>query len=449
MTFQDFNFHPDLIEGLLAMNYTKPTPIQEQAIPQIMAGRDLIACAQTGTGKTAAYLLPILHKIVNTDHRHLNTLIIAPTRELALQIDQQIEALAYFINVSSITVYGGGSGIVWEQQKKALKLGVDVVIATPGRLISMLQVGDVNLKYLEHLVLDEADRMLDMGFYDDIVRIISYLPADRQTVLFSATMPPKIRALANQILDKPVEINIALSKPAEGILQQAYMVYDQQKLGLIKDLLKGTAYKSVIIFCSTKETVKRLYNELKRTMDSVRAFHSDLEQDEREDIMRNFKNKQLQILVGTDILSRGIDVEGIDLVINYDVPPDGEDYIHRIGRTARAESTGTAITFINDNDQRRFQSIEKLIGREVPKIPLPTFLGEGPIYQPEQRRSAPTGFNKGRTGGGGNRSGGSGPRHGGGGNKSGGGPRHGSGGNRHGGNRGGGNSNSSGTPPQA
>jgi ATP-dependent RNA helicase RhlE len=422
MTFQDFNFHPDLIEGLLAMNYTKPTPIQEQAIPVILEGRDLIACAQTGTGKTAAYLLPLLHKIVNTDHRHLNTLIIAPTRELALQIDQQIEALAYFINVSSITVYGGGSGVVWEQQKKAMKLGADVVIATPGRLISMLTVGDVNLKYLEHLVLDEADRMLDMGFYDDIVRIISYLPEDRQTLLFSATMPPKIRALANQILDKPVEINIALSKPAEGILQQAYMVYDNQKLGLIKDLLKDASYTSIIVFCSTKETVKRLFNELKRTMTSVRAFHSDLEQDEREDIMRNFKNKQLQMLVGTDILSRGIDVEGISLVINYDVPPDGEDYIHRIGRTARAESTGTAITFINNNDMRRFSDIERLIGREVPKIALPASLGEGPAYQPDARRGDSRGsFHKKKSGGGGHHKGGGGPHKGGGSHRSGGG----------------------------
>jgi superfamily II DNA/RNA helicase len=423
MTFQDFNFHPDLIEGLNSMNYTKPTPIQEQAIPQIMAGRDLIACAQTGTGKTAAYLLPILHNIVNADHRHLNTLVIAPTRELALQIDQQIEALAYFINVSSITVYGGGSGIVWEQQKKALKLGVDMVIATPGRLISMLTVGDVNLKFLEHLVLDEADRMLDMGFYDDIVRIISYLPEDRQTLLFSATMPPKIRSLAKQILNNPVEINIALSKPAEGILQQAYVVYDQQKFGLLRHIFKETEYKSVIIFCSRKETVKKLANELKRVIPSLQAFHSDLEQEQREEIMRNFKNKNLQVLVGTDILSRGIDVEGIDLVINYDVPPDGEDYVHRIGRTARAESTGTAITFINPMDMQRFGGIEKLIGREVPKIALPVSLGEPPIYNPDQRRSSGGGgFNKGRSGGG-QRQGGGGHKGSGGGNKGGGGHR--------------------------
>lgn len=424
MTFHDFNFNPDLVEGLSAMGYSKPTPIQEQSIPVILHDRDLIACAQTGTGKTAAYLLPILHKIINSEHRHLNTLVIAPTRELALQIDQQIEALGYFINVSSITVYGGGSGVVWEQQKRAMQLGTDIVIATPGRLLSMLNVGDINFKHLEHLVLDEADRMLDMGFYDDIVRIISYLPEDRQTILFSATMPPKIRALANQILKDPAEINIAISKPAEGILQMAYMTYDQQKFGLLKHIFQEKEYKSVIIFCSRKETVKRLANELKRIIPSLHAFHSDLEQEQREEIMRNFKNKQLQVLVGTDILSRGIDVTGIDLVINYDVPPDGEDYIHRIGRTARAETTGTAITLINEMDQQRFASIERLIGREIPKTIIPAALGEGPAYTPGIRRSG--GGNNGRGGGkpqqkrhGGNKhshSGGGQQRHGGGGN---------------------------------
>ena len=341
--------------------------------------------------------------------------------------------------MSSITVYGGGSGIVWEQQKKALKLGVDVVIATPGRLISMLTVGDVNLKYLEHLVLDEADRMLDMGFYDDIVRIISYLPTDRQTLLFSATMPPKIRALANQILNNPVEISIAISKPAEGILQQAYVVYDQQKFGLLRHIFNETQYKSVIIFCSRKETVKKLANELKRIIPSLAAFHSDLEQEQREDIMRNFKNKNLQVLVGTDILSRGIDVDGIDLVINYDVPPDGEDYVHRIGRTARAETTGTAITFINPMDMQRFGGIERLIGREVPKIALPVSLGEAPAYEPDQRRSGGGGFNKSRGGGGGHHKGGGGNKHSG--------PRHGGGGHKSGGNRGGGHSG--GAPKQS
>ena len=418
MTFQDFNFNSDLVDGLMAMGYTKPTPIQEQAIPVILHDRDLIACAQTGTGKTAAYLLPILHKIHNAEHSHLNTLIIAPTRELALQIDQQIEALGYFINVSSITVYGGGTGVAWEQQKKAMQLGADIVIATPGRLISMLNVGDINLKHLEHLVLDEADRMLDMGFYDDIVRIISYLPEDRQTLLFSATMPPKIRSLANQILKDPAEISIAISKPAEGILQQAYMTYDNQKFGLIQHIFKETQYKSVIIFCSRKETVKKLAADLKRIIPSLAAFHSDLEQEQREEIMRNFKNKQLQVLVGTDILSRGIDVDGIDLVINFNVPPDGEDYVHRIGRTARAESTGTAITFINPEDMQRFAGIERLIGREVPKILIPASLGEGPSYQPELRRPGGGGRSSGgNRGGSGNRNagGGGGNHHGGGG----------------------------------
>jgi ATP-dependent RNA helicase RhlE len=406
MTFQDFNFHADLVEGLSAMGYTKPTPIQTQAIPEILANKDLIACAQTGTGKTAAYLLPILHKIHSAEHSHLNTLIIAPTRELALQIDQQIEALGYFISVSSISVYGGGTGIVWEQQKKAMQLGADVVIATPGRLISMLTVGEVNFKHLQHLVLDEADRMLDMGFYEDIVRIIGYLPADRQTLLFSATMPPKIRALAQKILKNPVEISIAISKPAEGILQQAYLTYDTQKLGLLKHIFSQTTYKSVIIFCSTKENVKKLYNELRRTIPSIKAFHSDLVQEEREEIMRNFKNKQIQILVGTDILSRGLDVEGIDLVINYDVPPDAEDYIHRIGRTARAETTGTAITFISPNDMSRFGEIERLIGKETPKIALPAALGDSPEYTPHIRRSRTPSHSKGKPSGGGHHKGG-------------------------------------------
>jgi superfamily II DNA/RNA helicase len=389
MTFADFNFDPQLFDGLQSMGYKEPTPIQAQAIPVIMQGKDLIACAQTGTGKTAAYLLPLLNKITTTEIRHLNTLIIAPTRELALQIDQQIEALGYFINVSSIAVYGGGDGMAWVQQKKALEMGADIIIATPGRLMSMLSGGDIKLDHLQHLVLDEADRMLDMGFNEDIMRIISYLPAHRQTLLFSATMPPKIRTLANKILKEPEQINIAISKPAEGILQQAYMVHDHQKLALVKHIFEQTKYNTVIIFCSTKENVKKLFSQLERTGISVKAFHSDLDQAQREEIMRAFKNRQIQVIVGTDILSRGIDVEGIDLVMNYDVPPDAEDYIHRIGRTARAATTGTAITFISDNDQRRFADIEKLIGREIEKQTIPAELGEGPVYEPFKKRSAP------------------------------------------------------------
>lgn len=388
MTFNDFNFDSKLLEGLDAMNFNKPTPIQEQAIPIILSNKDLIACAQTGTGKTAAYVLPILNKIIKAEHRHLNTLIIAPTRELAQQIDQQIEGFSYFLGVSSIPVYGGGDGATWDQQKKAMKEGADIIIATPGRLIAQLTSGSMNLDHLQHLILDEADRMLDMGFNDDIVRIINYLPKKRQTLLFSATMPPKIRALASKILTEPEQVNIAISKPAEGILQQAYVVYDNQKVGLLKHILKEGAFKSVIIFASTKENVKNLYRELKSAGLSLQAFHSDLEQEERETILRAFKSRQLKILIGTDILSRGIDVEGIDLVVNFDAPPDPEDYIHRIGRTARAETTGTAITFINDKDQPKFFRIESLIGKDIPKMPIPAQFGEGPLYQPEVKKKS-------------------------------------------------------------
>lgn len=389
MSFSDFNFDPKLQEGLDSMGYEKPTPIQEQAIPIILENRDIIACAQTGTGKTAAYILPVLHKIIHADHRHLNTLIIAPTRELAQQIDQQIEGFAYFTGVSSIPVYGGGDGATWDVQRKALEQGADIVIATPGRLIALLAGGTVIFDHLKHLILDEADRMLDMGFYDDIVKIISYLPKQRQTLLFSATMPPRIRQLANKILDHPTEINIAVAKPAAGILQQAYMVYDAQKPALLSFLLKTHNWQSVIIFASTKELVKKLGSQYQRSGLQVRAFHSDLEQAEREDILRAFKSRQLNILIGTDVLSRGIDVEGISAVINYDVPPDPEDYVHRVGRTARAETTGTAITFINERDQRRFFTIETLIGAQIPKLDLPGSLGPGPNYQPEERPKKP------------------------------------------------------------
>ena len=364
-----------------------PTPIQEQAIPVILQQKDLIACAQTGTGKTAAYLLPILNRIIHTEKRHLNTLIIAPTRELAQQIDQQIEGFGYFLSVSSISIYGGGDGATWDQQRKALEEGADIIIATPGRLIALLATGKIILDHLEHLVLDEADRMLDMGFYDDIVKIINYLPKKRQTVLFSATMPPKIRVLANKILNQPVEINISIAKPAAGILQQAYVVYDEQKGALIKHVLKNHPWNSVLIFASTKENVKKLDAAFQRAGLAAKAFHSDLDQPEREQILRAFKNKQINMIIGTDVLSRGIDVEGISLVINFDVPPDPEDYVHRVGRTARAETTGTAITFINEKDQRKFLSIENLIGETIEKLSLPTAVGEGPIYQPHHKNN--------------------------------------------------------------
>jgi superfamily II DNA/RNA helicase len=395
LTFDDFYFDYGLMDALDAMGFNKPTPIQEKAIPVILEHKDLIACAQTGTGKTAAYVLPILNKIAESDHSHLNTLILAPTRELAMQIDQQVQGFSYYIQVSSIPIYGGGDGATWEQQKKALKHGADIIIATPGRLISQLASGDINFTKLEHLVLDEADRMLDMGFYDDIVKIISYLPKDRQTLLFSATMPPKIRTLAAKILYKPEEISISISKPAAGIDQQAYMTYDAQKIPLLGEIFKGTSYQSVIIFAGTKEKVKSLQFELKKIGLKAKSFHSDLEQKEREELMNDFRSRKVQVLIGTDILSRGIDVDGIDLVVNFDVPPDPEDYVHRIGRTARAESKGTAITFINEKDQRRFHAIEGLIEREIPKTPLPAGLGAAPIYSPRTSRPEPNRrFNK-------------------------------------------------------
>lgn len=385
MKFEDFNFVSSLQEGLDTMGFTKPTPIQQEAIPHILAGKDIIACAQTGTGKTASYLLPLLHKIEEEDKSVIDTLILSPTRELALQIDQQIMGLAYFTGCTSIAVYGGGDGFSYEQQKRSLTDGVNIIVATPGRLIAHLTSGTIELKHLKHLVLDEADRMMDMGFYEDIVRIISYLPEKRQNLLFSATMPPKIRNLSKKILINPVEVNIAISKPSEGILQQAYLVFDEQKNDLLISILSNADYKSVIIFASRKEIVKKLNSSLNRKGIASEAFHSDLDQDAREDIMVRFRGKSLSILIGTDVISRGIDVVGISLVVNYDVPPDPEDYIHRIGRTARAETTGTAITFINDKDQFKFGRIEELIGKEIPKIALPEGYAAGPEYKPTVR----------------------------------------------------------------
>ncbi|TQM48905.1 superfamily II DNA/RNA helicase [Arcticibacter tournemirensis] len=382
MTFQDFNFDEQLLEGVLSMGYREATPIQQQAIPLILEGKDLIACAQTGTGKTASYLLPVLNNISKTEKKHTHTLILAPTRELAQQIDQQVEGLGYFTGISSVAVYGGGDGIIYAQQQRAMKEGVEIIIATPGRLIAHLNSGTVKTEHLKCLILDEADRMLDMGFLDDIMRIISFLPKKRQTLLFSATMPPKIRTLAKSVLHDPAQINLAVSQPAAGIDQQVYKVHDEQKIPLLRILLQQKEYKSVIIFASTKEKVKTLYKALKETKIQVKAFHSDLEQAEREEIMLAFRNRQLQVLIGTDVISRGIDIEGISLVVNFDAPADAEDYIHRIGRTARAETTGTAITLVNERDQRKLQNIEALIGRSVPIMQLPAEIGEQAVFRP-------------------------------------------------------------------
>ena len=372
MNFTDFNLNPVLQEGLTSMGFDTPTPIQEQAIPMILEGKDLIACAQTGTGKTAAYLLPILH-LLTERHVGLNSfkcLIIVPTRELAMQIDQQVEGFAYFCPISSVSVYGGGEGSLWDVQRNALTEGVEIVIATPGRLISHLSMGYVNTSELDYLILDEADRMLDMGFADDIIRIIKLLPEKRQTLLFSATMPDKIRQLANKILVNPVQISLAVSKPAEGITQAAYLIEDSNKINLIKDLLKDKVDTNALIFSSKKTHVKEIERELRKLGLSVAAIHSDLEQREREQTLLDFKNKKTQILVGTDVISRGIDIVGISLVLNYDVPGDVEDYIHRIGRTARAETTGVALTFVNHADRGKFHRIEQFLGNPIFKIPL-------------------------------------------------------------------------------
>jgi len=383
LTFDDFYLEYELLDGLDSMGFNQATPIQELAIPIILDNKDLIACAQTGTGKTAAYLLPILNKIILSKHKGVNTLILVPTRELAVQIDQQLQGFSYFINVSSTAIYGGGDGMSYEQQKKALIKGADIIIATPGRLISQLISGEINFEGLQHLVLDEADKMLDMGFYDDLIKIINRLPINRQTLLFSATMPQKIRQLTGKILNNPAQINIAISKPAEGIEQIAYLCYDGQKNQVLELILSENKFESMIIFASTKEKVKSLQHELKKLGLRSKSFHSDLEQAEREAIMNDFKNKKLNTLIGTDILARGIDVDGIELVLNYDVPPDPEDYVHRIGRTARGTNTkGTAITFINDKDQKRFDAIEKLIEREIPKRTIPESIGTSPVYNP-------------------------------------------------------------------
>lgn len=396
MTFKDFNLNSELQEGISAMGFEEPTPVQQQAIPYIKDGKDVIACAQTGTGKTAAYLLPTLNDLVSHRSQHISTLIIVPTRELAVQIDQQLEGFSYFTGVSSITIYGGSDGAAFDRQKSALKQGTEIIVATPGKLLSHLNLGYVNLKHLKHFILDEADRMLDMGFFDDIMRIASHLPEKKQTLLFSATMPPKIRLLAKNLQQDPEEINIAISKTASGILQAAFVLYDSQKLPLLEHLLKAKKVSSLIVFCARKVTVKEIASAIKGLDYDIAAISSDLEQHEREEIMRKFKNKQLQILVATDILSRGIDVEGIELVINYDVPNDAEDYVHRVGRTARADKKGAAFTFIGPKEQRDFSQIEELIEMEVTKAKVPDYLGETPSYNPRTSRG---GRNNNRKGG--------------------------------------------------
>jgi ATP-dependent RNA helicase RhlE len=381
MKFSELGFEDQVTEALDAMGFETPTPIQQQAIPFIMQNKDMIGVAQTGTGKTAAFVLPILNAICKRGSSDkVSTIIIVPTRELAMQIDQQVEGLSYFTNATSIAIYGGGDGKSFDAEKKALTTGADIVICTPGRFMSHLNMGYFDTSGVKHFILDEADRMLDMGFNEDITRIAEKLPKERQNLLFSATMPSKIRQLSNQLLKDPVTINIAISKPNEGILQAAYLVHNHQKIKLISEILKGKDDDFNLVFSSRKVTVKEIVQALNRAGLPAKGIHSDLNQQEREEVLLDFKNKKIKLLVATDVLSRGIDIKGINLVINYDIPSDAEDYIHRIGRTARGDNTGVALTFINSDDCHNFSKIEALIGSEVKKLPLPAGFEEGPKY---------------------------------------------------------------------
>ena len=390
MKFEELGVHDDILDAISYMGFKDTTPIQEMAIPEILSGNDLIACAQTGTGKTAAFVIPVLDLILEHPAGETTTLILVPTRELAMQIDQQVQGIAYGLGIHSIAIYGGSDGDDWGQQKRALTQGADIVIATPGKLISHLNLGYVKFDTIKYLVLDEADRMLDIGFYEDIIKIISFLPQKRQTLMFSATMAPKIRMLASKILNNPKEINISMSKPAEGVLQAAYLCYDNQKTELINHLIADKPeYNSILIFCSTKKKVTELARSLQKNKMSAEPISSDLEQTEREKVLQGFKARRTRILVATDVLSRGIDIKEINLIINYDVPHDAEDYVHRVGRTARADATGVALTLVSDKDMGKFDQIEKLIEKKVIKLPLPGQIGAGPEWNPvKYRRSS-------------------------------------------------------------
>lgn len=384
MKFTELNLEDCVLDALDAMRFEECTPVQEHTIPVILEGKDLIGVAQTGTGKTAAYLLPVLNQLSKGGYPDdsINCVIMSPTRELAQQIDQQMEGFSYFMPASSVAVYGGNDGIRFEQEKRGLTLGADVIIATPGRLISHLSLGYVDLSKVSFFILDEADRMLDMGFYDDIMQIVKYLPKERQTIMFSATMPAKIQQMAKNILKNPVEVKLAVSKPADKIIQTAYICYENQKLGIIKDLFKDQKPERIIIFASSKLKVKEVTMAFKRMNLNVGEMHSDLEQSQRDQIMRDFKNGKINILIATDIVSRGIDIDDIRLVINYDVPHDCEDYVHRIGRTARANNDGCAITFVSEKEQTQFKAIEDFLDKSIYKIPVPEELGEAPEYKP-------------------------------------------------------------------
>lgn len=382
MRFDQLLANDELLDALWDMHFDDCTPIQEQAIPAVLDGRDLLACAQTGTGKTAAYLLPVIDLLSTEDFPQdaVNCVIMAPTRELAQQIDQQMQGFSYFLPISSMPVYGGTDGYTYDQQRRSLKAGADVIIATPGRLLAHLSMGYVDLSKVSFFILDEADRMLDMGFFDDIMQIVARLPKKRQTLLFSATMPPKIQQLASNILNNPYEIKLAVSKPADKIRQLAYVCYETQKLPILNSIFKANEPEKVIVFSSSKLKVKELARALKKDKYKVGEMHSDLEQEKREDVILDFKSGKINVLVATDIMARGIDIDDIELVVNYDVPREAEDYVHRIGRTARADRDGSAITFVSEKEIGKFRRIERFLEKEVEKSPLPDGLGEAPQY---------------------------------------------------------------------
>ena len=383
MYFDELDLNDNVLDALYDMRFDTCTPVQEKCIPEILEGHDVLGVAQTGTGKTAAYLLPVLSKLDDGGYPKdaINCVIMSPTRELAQQIDQAMQGFGYYLQgVSSVAVYGGNDGNRYDQELRSLRMGADVVIATPGRLISHISLGNVDFSKVSFFILDEADRMLDMGFSDDIKTIASKLPKTCQTIMFSATMPEKIEELAKTLLKNPVEIKLAVSKPAEKIKQEAYVCYETQKMTIIKDIFKAGDLKRVIVFSGSKFKVKQLAASLQQIGVNCGAMHSDLEQAERDDVMFKFKSGQYDVLVATDIVARGIDIDDIEMVINYDVPHDTEDYVHRIGRTARANRDGRAITFVSEEDQYWFQQIEKFLEKVVDKMPLPEGCGEGPEY---------------------------------------------------------------------
>jgi len=421
--FDALDMHPDVMDALEAMGFQEATPIQAESIPKILDGKDLMGIAQTGTGKTGAFLLPTIDRILDTpDNGKIKALIVVPTRELAQQIDQAVEGFGYYAKVTSLAIYGGGSGHDFSREKKALTKGADIIIATPGRFLSHLTLGYVDLSELTCLILDEADRMLDMGFHGDIMRIAEKCKKERQTLLFSATMPDRIETLSKDLLNNPLTVKLALSKPAEKIKQGAYVLFDHQKDDVLVEVLKDRNVKSGIVFTSRKRTVSQITRTLKKAGIQCERISSDAEQSEREAVMLGFRQKKFPILVATDVVSRGIDIDSIELVVNYDVPPNEEDYVHRIGRTARADKDGEGVTLINPDDQFRFGKIEKLIEKEVPKLDIPERLGKGPEYNPKNRGGG--GRHGGRSGGHGGHGGRGGrkpSRGGGGGNSSGGG----------------------------